>query len=157
MSSKICCICHDTINQGEQYTNPECQHDDFHTGCIVQWYRAGSPRCPLCNDMGETTIDDILRRPSEIIKIAKQTARKKGSDPLLKDLCDRLNEKEQEIKIVRSDIKKLKNEIGRFGDMWNKQHRMWNKHHKIIYQREAIIRSICVLFPVTKLIIVTKK
>jgi LPS sulfotransferase NodH len=157
MSVKICCICHDDIKQGEQYQNPECQHDDFHVGCILQWYRSGERRCPLCNDVGVNEIENISRFPQEFIKIAKRTARKRGANPILKNLCDSLTEKEEDIKYIKQQIKTLKGENGIFGDMLKKQMRLWSKHHRKIYERESIKRSIALIFPIVKLIIVTRK
>ena len=33
------------------YNLPECCHN-FHTNCIMTWFRAGHNRCPLCNNKG---------------------------------------------------------------------------------------------------------
>jgi hypothetical protein len=157
MSDKICCICHDSISNNEQYRNPECQHDDFHVGCLLQWYRSGERRCPLCNDVGENEIANISHRSHEFIKIAKRTAKKKNADPLLKELCNSLIKKEEEIKNVRLQIRSLNRDHGVFIDLIHKQRRLWSNHHRKIYERESIKKSIILIFPIVKLILVTRK
>ena len=48
----ICTICQ--YNLGDKsniYRLPECHHD-FHTNCIVTWFRCGQNSCPLCGNKG---------------------------------------------------------------------------------------------------------
>ena len=53
-----CSICLEEIQEIGRYTLP-CSHQ-FHTDCIVQCFRRGDPRCPVCRD-GE----DIIQHQEE--------------------------------------------------------------------------------------------
>jgi hypothetical protein len=155
MSGNYCCICHDEIITSDRYEIPDCGHDSFHIQCIVQWYRTGENRCPLCNDQGESNQVTVV--PAEIIKLARREARKKHADPILKELCDKLIKKERERDGIKKQIMDLKKEEGVFGDMRNRNTKLWSRFNKKMYEIMSIKRSIKIAFPVTNLIIVTRK
>jgi len=46
-----CKICHDFLHLEPTYVLPECDHN-FHTSCIVSWFRTGDGKCPYCRDAG---------------------------------------------------------------------------------------------------------
>lgn len=50
MSDEICAICHNNLGE-DTYNLPECSHN-YHTNCIMTWFRAGHNTCPLCNNKG---------------------------------------------------------------------------------------------------------
>ena len=50
MSDDICAICHEVLGNN-LYNLPECSHN-YHTNCIMTWFRAGHNTCPLCNNEG---------------------------------------------------------------------------------------------------------
>ena len=50
-NNDICAICHENLGEENIYNLPECCHN-FHTNCIMTWFRAGHDRCPLCNNKG---------------------------------------------------------------------------------------------------------
>tara|TARA_B110000285_G_C14945244_1_gene524000 strand:+ start:96 stop:620 length:525 start_codon:yes stop_codon:yes gene_type:complete len=50
MSDDICAICHEVLGNN-LYNLPECSHN-YHTNCIMTWFRAGHNTCPLCNNKG---------------------------------------------------------------------------------------------------------
>ena len=51
MSDEICAICHDCLGTNNVYKLPECSHN-YHTNCIMTWFRLGHTSCPLCNNKG---------------------------------------------------------------------------------------------------------
>ena len=50
-NSDNCMICLESLSSEQQYTLPECSHT-FHQNCIMHWFRSGSHKCPLCNNLG---------------------------------------------------------------------------------------------------------
>ena len=48
-SDEKCMICLENLSNEQQYSLPECSHT-FHQNCIMQWFRSGSHKCPLCNN-----------------------------------------------------------------------------------------------------------
>ena len=48
--NEICAICHEVLGN-DIYNLPECTHN-YHTNCIMTWFRAGHNTCPLCNNEG---------------------------------------------------------------------------------------------------------
>ena len=53
----VCSICLDKLDIEQKYKLPECGHT-YHTNCIMQWVRAGHPKCPYCCNPGLNK-DDI--------------------------------------------------------------------------------------------------
>ena len=51
VSDEKCMICLENLSTEQQYSLPECSHS-FHQNCIMQWFRSGSHKCPLCNNLG---------------------------------------------------------------------------------------------------------
>ena len=47
----LCLICHDFIDNENNYTLPECKHK-YHTKCIIEWFKKGDNRCPYCQNRG---------------------------------------------------------------------------------------------------------
>ena len=47
----LCLICHDFIDNENNYTLPECKHK-YHTKCIIEWFKRGDNRCPYCQNRG---------------------------------------------------------------------------------------------------------
>ena len=50
INEEKCSICLENIENNE-YNLPECNHN-FHTNCIITWFRAGHNCCPLCRNNG---------------------------------------------------------------------------------------------------------
>ena len=69
----VCGICHDSLSTAQTYKLPECQHE-FHTHCIVTWFRhhasepaldnGNDPRadapCPYCMHRGVNNNTDTV-------------------------------------------------------------------------------------------------
>lgn len=47
----LCLICHNFVDNENNYTLPECKHK-YHTRCIIEWFKKGDNRCPYCQNRG---------------------------------------------------------------------------------------------------------
>ena len=150
-----CCICYGEIEDGDTYKIPECQHDSFHTQCIVQWFRTGQRRCPMCNDQGQSDANNCA--PPTMIKLAKRKSRKEDADPLLKELCSKLDKTELEVKDIKKKLRDIKNEEGVFGKLKQRHHKLCTRFNKKMFEIVSIKKTIAMTFPTTNLIIVSRK
>ena len=61
----ICAICYDDTSK-HQCTKLDCNHE-FHSHCIVEWFRRGNSTCPYCISTGKkesetrTNVNNIMR------------------------------------------------------------------------------------------------
>ena len=46
-----CMICQEVLSSATKYKLPECGHE-YHTHCVVAWFRNGDSRCPYCGNKG---------------------------------------------------------------------------------------------------------
>tara|TARA_B110001452_G_scaffold267254_1_gene276436 strand:- start:2351 stop:2977 length:627 start_codon:yes stop_codon:yes gene_type:complete len=49
--SEECMICKDELSCYPCYKLPECNHE-YHTHCLIAWFRNGDSRCPYCGNKG---------------------------------------------------------------------------------------------------------
>jgi hypothetical protein len=47
LEPELCAICCEPM-EDNIYEIPECKHQ-YHTNCIIDWFRLGKSRCPYCN------------------------------------------------------------------------------------------------------------
>ncbi len=47
LEPEMCAICCEPM-EDNIYEIPECKHQ-YHTNCIIDWFRLGKSRCPYCN------------------------------------------------------------------------------------------------------------
>ncbi len=113
MSEELCCICHENLD--EKYTLPECGHK-YHTNCIITWFRMGKNNCPLCNNKGINSLQQIdsntnwsqRRTAYENYKKLRVISRKKDAPKNLKLSVNRLKKIEEKHKVIVQDLKKFK-------------------------------------------------
>jgi hypothetical protein len=104
MSEDICAICHDELGP-QAYTIPDCNHQ-YHPNCIITWFRTGKDRCPLCNNMGINTIEQMIgnsnwntrRAAFENYKKMRVLSRKKDAPKQLKKMIKHLKKIEEKHK-----------------------------------------------------------
>ena len=156
MTDNKCSICHEEILNNSGYTIPECGHDSFHANCIIQWFRKGSDRCPLCNDIGTSHPCPRLTI-NEFIKSAKKVAKDDNAPKLLVITMQKLNKAEIELKKIKKEIQIHKTSEGIFRDLMKKQRQLWSRHWKKQTRVIELKRTIQAMFAITNLIIVTKK
>ena len=75
----ICMICRESINLFQIYKLPECNHE-FHTHCIVTWFRSGDSSCPCCRNKGINYTDKTL------YSNYKYSWNRYGDNPVFKEL-----------------------------------------------------------------------
>jgi len=49
--NETCMICREELNEAQTYKLPECGHE-YHTHCLISWFRNGDSRCPYCGNKG---------------------------------------------------------------------------------------------------------
>ena len=158
MEDELCAICLSNINEKQNY-KLECGHN-FHTECILKWFRNSHNNCPCC-----LNIPKHRRQPTppsfygmwgksfinERCKRLKKHTKKEVCPEKLKKKVDRLKIKEEEYKHLlteRNNIKKdetYKKINKRFGDInkkiYNKERTLMNMKIKIITDYPTIITS----------------
>lgn len=145
--SDICAICHEDLS-ANSYNLPECSHK-FHINCIMTWFRAGHNSCPLCNNAGVNSVNDISyhswwdkRVALENYKICRRKYRRKDCPIDLKKKIDRLKKYEEKYKKIKKEIKDFNNskpqeitvrEIKKKED--NLRRKRWKLEHNIRKQK----------------------
>jgi len=118
-SDDNCSICLQKLNTTPNTCLSPCKHS-FHTECIIKWFRAGSPRCPLCND----TSTQIPRGIGERYKLVRAYARRKNAPKRLKKYVDKLKKTELVMKDIHHKIRELYKESGVFSELLKKQRKL---------------------------------
>ena len=49
--NETCMICKEDLNEAQTYKLPECGHE-YHTHCLISWFRNGDSKCPYCGNKG---------------------------------------------------------------------------------------------------------
>ena len=141
-----CMICLENLTNEPQYSLPECNHT-FHQNCIMHWFRSGSHKCPLCNNLGinDTTNNEPSmdrwswwHRGKEKYKRIRQYARKKDAPQILKKEVNKLKKLEAKQKALRKEIKNFKNKIGTFKEL----DKEWNNYKNKRWRIEGNIRKL---------------
>lgn len=131
-----CSICLQKLNMSPHTCLSPCKHS-FHTECIIKWFRAGSPRCPLCND----TSTQIPRGIGERYKLVRAYARRKNAPERLKKYVNKLKKTEKEIIIMKKKLRELSSESGVFSELLKKQ-RKFKSRLRILKCRERRYRRL---------------
>jgi len=131
MDEEICCICHESLENGKQvFELPECKHK-YHTHCIGAWWcaprdnRNEEGKCPLCrNSTFKGTRIWRYRTSSGRLTLLKRLAKKgKAPAPIIKA------------------IKKLDKAKKEFAESLKEQ-RAHSKEHIEIFRTNRKLRSI---------------
>jgi len=134
----------------------ECGHDCFHPQCIMQWFRSGFKRCPICNDTGLS--ESVPKRTGEeSIKLIKAQFRKGKTNETTTKLVAKLYKTEAKLVDVKKQITSLKSEHGIFRDLLLKERKLWSKRRSINNVIIDLKRSIVQICVMSELILVTKK
>ena len=163
VSDEKCMICLENLSTEQQYSLPECSHT-FHQNCIMQWFRSGSHKCPLCNNLG---VNDSMNANSHLnhgswyargkhkYKMIRQYSRKKEAPLLLKKEIEKLKKLELKKKNLRKEMKEFKNKVGTFKELnkeWNNyRNKRWRLDSRIRQKKMAIAN-----FNIIPIIIATK-
>jgi len=118
-TTENCSICLQDLNNKPHTCLSSCKHN-FHTKCIIQWFRSGSPRCPLCND----TPTQIPRGLGERYKLVRAYARRKNAPKTLKKYVEKLRKTEKAMVDTRKKIRELYKESGVFLGLLKKKRKL---------------------------------
>jgi len=147
--SSTCAICLDSMTKENNYCILECKHE-FHSSCLVNWFRTGKKSCPMCRNEGETC--NHHRSNNTLFKMKIKYGLKNINAPKeFKKIVNKyikLKEKvktlEKERKEVNKEMKELKKEednltykdfIDLRGKLYTNSHKLFKKIRK--YQRET--------------------
>ena len=165
-----CSLCKISLTDKPNY-KLQCGHD-FHTGCIIDWFRFQSYQCPCCYNDAQlynnsnisnnqvvftnylTYIDEQLAYAKKnyiypSFRFASNEARKKNAPPQLKRLY-------ASYKRMLSNDKKQKVEFDNYKETELKEYRVMKKKHRRIYisnrrrlrRIRCMKRQICSFFKV---------
>lgn len=163
------CLCviiesEDVDNCKKCYRLPECNHV-FHTECIIHWFRQGRKTCPMCNNNGAVADIQNTRTSSHYsmfgrardISYALRFAKTDRASPELKKTVEKYRKLSDTLKDKKSKLKEAQNEVGVFKEIKKKVYKLrtavWKCNSNIRTIRLRIER----LFPVEKVIIVSRK
>ena len=115
MSDELCSICLNNLDEEQAYTLEACNHQ-FHTKCIINWFR-NSSSCPCCRNNTYEAANNI---PGYILreryKELRKISRKSNAPDDLKILVNRLKnmeikhrEKNNEYREFRKENKQILN------------------------------------------------
>ena len=162
-----CPICTEELNEKDLYILPECDHM-FHIDCIISWFRTGNPRCPYCNNPGESNKDKIdinneinhsvlytnLMIEQRVRYIKKYI--KNNSDTELINLIKKYEEIKHKIKENNENMKNTKNKIGNYKDINMEINKISQNKWKLNTSLRNINSKIKG-YPIKEIIIVKKK
>lgn len=109
-----CAICLEDLSKGNVHKLPCSSEHVFHTECIMQHFRRGDPRCPLCRDVPDACktldADEELAMMESLTRLHwKKYAEKRN----------RWARKDEEIRAVRSQYWDARDTVRRLGKNYN--------------------------------------
>ena len=130
-----CLICHDKLSNEQCYELPECKHQ-YHTNCIIQWFRSGNSNCPYCNSQFENDKDKNYNKKYDIDSLyptIKSFSKKDIAPKILKKKVDNIEKMLLDLKKIKNDMKLAKSEVGKYSDVQKKIINLKNKIYKKQY------------------------
>jgi len=115
----ICAICHDVLGN-DIYNLPECTHN-YHTNCIMTWFRMGHNKCPLCNNEG---VNGTIEEANNHINNVSFTERRCYIS-LYKEISKNSRRKDTPVKIKKA-VEKVRKYQKKFTD-FKKERKDWHK------------------------------
>ena len=152
--SNLCSICLENIEDTEDsYSLPECDHN-FHTDCIVTWFRVGNDKCPLCSNTGINNNYNFSETKS-LYRTASEHARSKESSKEIKKVYEQIRKKKEQLKTIRQQMKELRsNEIYR--EINKKVVQLRRRKWRVDFSLRRTKQLLCSMIPIKKIIIATK-
>ncbi len=125
----FCAICRNVLESDSYHKLSECNHN-YHSECIIQWFRKGNNLCPLCADEGSNKRQspygslryDIRESPTEVTE-ARKFARTKKAPQKMKTIWLKLRKAEAEYREFRHE------------------HAVWRRSVKDILKRNSSFRN----------------
>ena len=115
--SEQCPICLETFSEkstkvGEQKYELPCHHC-FHTDCVMELFRRGDSKCPLCRDVPENcqSEEETLGRMESIARLEWKRHN---------DLRNRWARRDSEVCAVRDQFWEARNTVRKLGNEYNR-------------------------------------
>ena len=115
-----CMICLESLTK-EIHTLVDCGHE-FHSNCIIQWFRSGKKTCPLCLNEGSNYINVLANyTDDERCRLIKETASSDNAPIHLKNELNKYAESSEKIKKLECDLDTFKSAYkGTYNTLKNK-------------------------------------
>jgi DNA repair exonuclease SbcCD ATPase subunit len=140
-SSDKCAICLEDLSSQQTYTL-QCGHC-FHTKCQIIWFRNGHSTCPTCrNSHNDDSLPRRLRINQTAFQIMSHRARKKDAPIPLKRAYEKYKEKNNQLKIIKNELKELKNSVGKYSDIQKNITLLQTKYRKTFWAIRRLHREI---------------
>ena len=158
---KTCSICLDTIDEPNLYTLMPCKHE-FHSDCIVNWFRKKEDACPNCRDKPLVTtqqnqyyedflvalnyIENFTPKYKDFGYVSAQARRKDASKKLQK-LYGTYKKYKANYEVSCRAVKQFRNETGTFRELrkrvrqLRRAKRLWGRN------MNRVKRQMCSMFP----------
>jgi hypothetical protein len=144
-----CPICHEFLHNEPSYCLPECNHN-FHTSCIITWFRTGDNLCPYCRHKGINYCSKKYCRDygflsaadNQRLKDLRAYARRTDANPIVKKKFDNLakiNKQQKEFNKEYAEFNKKLN-ISNYEDFEGKSIRDLIKIGKNMKQKKRNFR-----------------
>jgi len=111
-----CCICQEELTT-EVYQVPECGHK-FHTKCVIDWFRFGNSKCPMCNTAFSSQSTDLIDEEYSIWHPSQRNqfkykeiynfSKRKETCKKIKKQVQQITDKNKKIIDISTEITKLK-------------------------------------------------
>jgi predicted RNA-binding Zn-ribbon protein involved in translation (DUF1610 family) len=123
--NETCMICREDLHELQTYKLPECGHE-YHTHCLISWFRNGDSRCPYCGNKGINHIECKKSRNNSFsfrrrfnrfdnndLKLGeiKKYAKNHEAPKLLINQLKKLDEAKNKLTVCNENLKDFKNKI----------------------------------------------
>ena len=98
-SEFACVICSEECTSLDSHMLP-CGHSNFHTSCIVEWFRYGKGTCPMCRD---NTVKIVPASSAERERRLRQFSRRKSAPDGLVRLVGKVRALERRVSDAKRD------------------------------------------------------
>ena len=107
-----CAICQESCSEYGQTYKLECGHE-FHSHCIINWFRSGPKSCPICRDEQGNVSNDM--------NYLKRLTQMKSCPAFIKDALTDYEKLKKEIKELKHEVQLFEvNAEGKYNLIKNK-------------------------------------
>lgn len=153
--NETCMICREDLNEAQTYKLPECGHE-YHTHCLIAWFRNGDSRCPYCGNKGINHKECKKSRHNSFsfrrrfnrcensdIKLSelKKFAQKDQAPKILINQLKKLDESKNRLKICDENLKNFKNKLNKEPLLYKEAKSQMIKLRRQKWQAESNVRK----------------